>query len=102
MGDSAISHDPYRVLMEPLEPLRYIRNLCAHHSRVWNKWFLYRPKHTKSFGEIQSKPNTFHEQIIMLNHFNKAISPHSSWEEFVPFDLMGFSNPWNADPFWEL
>lgn len=41
-----------RVIESTLEPLRYTRNLCAHHSRIWNRWFLYAPKHLNAFGSF--------------------------------------------------
>jgi len=102
-----------RVIESCLEPLRHIRNLCAHHARLWNRWFVFTPKHMKAFGNIQTKQFTLHEQLIMLHKLNQSISSQSKWmdrlhtlfveyEEYVPYTLAGFSSDWKNDPFWEL
>lgn len=101
-----------RVIESCLEPLRYIRNICAHHSILWNRWFVYVPKHIKAFGTIKTKPRSFHEQIFMINKLHQVISPSSNWKEklfilfskhekHVPFTHMGFIKDWQNDPFWD-
>jgi len=100
-----------RVVESALEPLRYTRNLCAHHSRLWNRWFVYSPKHLNAFGNLNSKPNSFHMQAFVIHKLNEAISPDSKWKDrlyhlfekysdYVPFNLMGFQGDWKNDTFW--
>ncbi len=100
-----------RVIESCLEPLRYTRNLCAHHSRLWNRWFVYTPRHLNAFGNVNSKPHSFHMQAFVINKFNETISPDSKWKErlyqlfekyndSVPFHLMGFQTNWQSDSFW--
>lgn len=101
-----------RVIESSLEPLRYTRNLCAHHSRLWNRWFVYAPKHLNAFGNLGSEPNTFHMQAFLIDKLNEAISPGSKWKErlfhlfekysqYVPFEFMGFKSEWKKDLFWK-
>lgn len=102
-----------RVIESTLEPLRYTRNLCAHHSRIWNRWFLYAPKHLNAFGSFSSPSNSFHMQAFIIYKLNESISPNSEWRErlhqlfnkysdYVPFNLMGFLPNWESDPFWKI
>lgn len=101
-----------RVIESSLEPLRYTRNLCAHHSRLWNRWFVYAPKHLNAFGSLDSKPNSFHIQAFLIDKLNEAISPGTQWKsrlfdlfekysEYVPFQMMGFQDDWRSDYFWK-
>jgi len=101
-----------RVVESALEPLRYTRNLCAHHSRLWNRWFVYTPKNLNAFGNFNSEPNSFHMQAFLINKLNEVISPDSKWKDrlfhlfekysdHVPFDLMGFQSDWRNDSFWK-
>ncbi len=102
-----------RVIESCLEPLRHIRNICAHHARLWNRWFVFTPKHMKAFGDVETKQFTLHEQLIMLHKLNQNISPASQWrkrlydlfvqyEEHVPYFFAGFQSDWKNDPFWQL
>ena len=102
-----------RVVESCLEPLRYTRNLCAHHARLWNRWFVFIPKHINAFGNIKTKQFSLHEQLVMISKLHQKVSPHSSCkerlydlfgrcEEFVPFQLTGFNENWSADPFWDI
>ncbi len=102
----------YNIIKTFLEPIRFTRNLCAHHSRLWNRKFLYRSKRLKEFGDTNTD-NYFREQAIMLHMLNNAISPNSKWREklkdlfqeyssIVPFQQMGFNNDWQNDEFWTL
>ena len=101
-----------RAIESSLEPLRYTRNLCAHHSRLWNRWFVYTPKHLHDLGTLVSKPNTFHIQAFLIDKLNEAISPGSKWKErlfhlfekysqYIPFELMGYQPDWKNDLFWK-
>ena len=96
-----------------LDSLRYTRNLCAHHSRLWNRWFVVEPVHSRSFGNIKTTERSFHQQAIILYKLNQSLSPDSEWRDklkalfdeyarYVPFEQMGFIKEWENDPFWDL
>ena len=102
-----------KVVESCLVALRYTRNICAHHARLWNRWFVVIPKDVKAFSAIPTKSRSLHQQIIIIHHLNKIISPNSLWKnnlfslfnrnkENVPFHLMGFQKDWQNDPFWKL
>ncbi|MBP9722614.1 MAG: Abi family protein, partial [Gammaproteobacteria bacterium] len=105
--------EPATILDSWFESIRYTRNLCAHHSRLWNQWFVIEPKVSKSMGQIKTKERSFHQQAMILHKLNRALSPKSSWHnklrelfenysEFVPFEQMGFIEDWKKDEFWSL
>lgn len=101
-----------RVIESTLEAMRYTRNICAHHARLWNRWFVYAPKHLNAFGPFKTKPRSLHEQLFIISKLLQKISPNSSWKtrlyklfekyERFPGPAMGFINNWRDDPFWEL
>jgi abortive infection bacteriophage resistance protein len=101
----------HKIFESTLEPLRYTRNLCAHHSRLWDRWFVYKPRNLKELKQAHCLPGTLKEQLVLLSLFLNKISPQSSWKEhmydlfgryenFVAFEHMGFNQNWSTDPFW--
>jgi abortive infection bacteriophage resistance protein len=95
-----------------MDALRYVRNLSAHHARLWNRWFIISPKLTYLYGKDFGRENTFYAQVIVMDKLIKAISPGSMWKDrlnklflkyhTIPYEKMGFTNNWRDDPFWEL
>lgn len=101
------------IVSSVLESFRYTRNLCAHHSRLWSRWFVYKSRNLKELQKIQSKPGTLKEQLALIHLFHRSVSPLSSWKDrlyglfdkyqiAINFPLMGFSEEWQSDLFWEL
>jgi abortive infection bacteriophage resistance protein len=110
-------------LMESwLRCLNHARNIAAHHSRLWNKNLVDRPKFPK-IGEIEAFNSLFgNTQVIsrvygvlcILAHFMKHICPRSSWatrlyqlirsfpeiDSIIIYD-MGFPDNWEKHVFWE-
>ena len=99
-----------------IRTLTYTRNLCAHHSRLWNRWFVtppVMPKHEPLRKHFYTTKNyRFHIIAYVLQSLMKKIAPESQWKEQL-FNLfkeykdypgvpMGFQNTWEDDPFWEL
>lgn len=93
-----------------IELLRYTRNLCAHHSRLWNRWFLYSPKQNRDL-DIQLPDNKHFTMVAMtIDRLLKSINPQSHWKtnvfqlmqkyETIPYRAMGFRDDWKNDPFW--
>lgn len=94
-----------------LYAIRYMRNLCAHHARVWNRWFVISPALTFMLGKYFNKQNTCYAHLIVLNNLLEKISPESKWkmrlkyllEKYKSFPLheMGFATDWQNDIFWD-
>lgn len=76
-----------RVLASWLRALNYLRNVCAHHSRLWNRNVVEKPKLPNSqvapwvtpFIEndrLRSRPFLL---FCITQHLMKGINPHSTW-----------------------
>ncbi|MFK0572923.1 Abi family protein [Endozoicomonas sp.] len=90
-----------------LRGLNYLRNLCAHHSRLWNRNIIDKPKLT-SRGEItfvEHFRSNEHAQfrafflLCIAQHLMVTINPGSSWfqrlskhmSEFPKLDHLGLN-----------
>lgn len=95
-----------------LHTLTYIRNLCAHHSRIWNRHFTIRPKQLSEYSKYLTPNTTFSAQAAMIHLLLNVISPESKWTKrlyeliknhsFINPSLMGFSLEWYNDEFWQV
>lgn len=106
-------------LMESwLHTLTTIRNICAHHARLWNRELGVRPELPKKpafpWPEHLKTPgahNRVFPVLCILNHLMRQTSPHTSWDrrlhellaEYSEVDLraMGFPQRWQDDAFWQ-
>lgn len=110
---------PGPLLQSWLHTLTTIRNICAHHARLWNRELGIRPELPKTntflWPEHLRQPIQ-HARVFtvacILNLLMRQVSPHTSWDrrlhdllkEFPEIDLhaMGFPRNWQQDPFWHL
>jgi abortive infection bacteriophage resistance protein len=102
----------YTVLKSWLHTLTYLRNICAHHERLWNRVFTIKPKKNKVFAKHFENNQKFYAQAAVINVFLKVIAGGSSWQERLKLLLeeypqidkgrMGFPKGWTSDPFWGL
>lgn len=70
---------PPEVLESWIHSVCYVRNLCAHHSRLWNREFTIRPMIAKAFSEELSDNSRFFAQAFVINVLLKVVSPDSKW-----------------------
>ncbi|MFQ6350049.1 Abi family protein [Pseudomonas sp. R11F] len=101
-----------------LHTLTTIRNICAHHSRMWNRELGIRPELPKKANFpwpeylFQLGPHArIFPVLCILTHLMHQISPHSRWDqrlyhlisEFPAVNLksMGFPRDWYEDAFWQ-
>jgi abortive infection bacteriophage resistance protein len=107
------------VLESWLESLSYVRNICAHHSRLWNKKIPKTPalpvaRNIKGQWIIilphQSKYNRLFLSFAIMRYFLQFISPKTRFSQKLK-DLLneypdvnnkslGFPLNWGTDPFW--
>lgn len=105
-----ISHER---LQSNLHILNNTRNLCAHHSRLWNRIFTFTPSLSQAKGV--SIPVLDHRsyaaQAGMIWVMLRAIEPSSHWtkelhsliaEYTIEPKEMGFKPGWEHDPFWGI
>lgn len=100
-----------------LKTLTTIRNICAHHDRLWNRELGIKPELPKD-NAIQWPSYHKHTQdnmrvavvVSILQHFMLQISPHDDWKKKliqllqdypeIQKTMMGFPSDWIKDPVW--
>ncbi|RTE85926.1 MULTISPECIES: Abi family protein [Gammaproteobacteria] len=104
---------PQEVLESWLHTLNFVRNCCAHHSRLWNRELSVQPKIPNGGiwqlperlepSQIQPRRRIF-MVLLMLAHLMRQVSPESQWHNKIkalvtlhpeiPKFPMGFPNNW--------
>jgi len=109
---------PFDVLASWLHTLTFIRNCCAHHSRLWNRELSIRPSLPKEWNIPNAAANRpqpkqrLYVVLTMLAYLTDLISPDSRWKprleeimnhlESTNLGLMGFPIDWKRQPQWLL
>lgn len=106
----------YRRLKDWLHKLTYIRNVCAHHSRVWNRELAIRPESVRDpqwNAPLTPRKDRIFYIILMLRYLlrstndgdgwaarcNRLISPIAQENRFRI--AMGLPENWNDHPIWK-
>ncbi|QZT36565.1 Abi family protein [Halosquirtibacter xylanolyticus] len=93
-----------------------LRNICAHHGRLWNRRFTIRPTlptnsifHFLDNSEITN--NKLYAMLSCLNYTLRCIQPDSDWLTRIKTHLvscplanlhhMGFPDSWESERLWE-
>ena len=86
--------------------LSILRNNCAHHSRLWNRVFGFKPnRRHKKYKEFYSSNgnNRLYDYLVVLQIVLSTINPSSSWlrklkEHLIEYKIntvsMGFPEDW--------
>ena len=108
-----------------LHTLTFVRNICAHHGRLWNRELAVKPKvPTSSRIKWAELGNSSHEGsgagytgrlyivLLILNYLMQQVSPDSEWngrlksllEKYpkVPIAPIGIPEQWQQDIFWRF
>ena len=105
-----------RMLISWMHTMVYIRNICAHHSRLWNRNFAIRPmklqspQYTWLNNNEVSNSRLFYFASTLIYLLNR-VNPVSSFKirlieliksfEISDFKAMGFSDNWEHEPLWK-
>lgn len=98
-----------------LHHLHFLRNLCAHHSRVWNREFVITSEVPKSKpqalrGQFQHGSRKLYNSLLILLHLMDVIAPHHQWRQrliglidthAMPTAAMDFPEDWRTRPIWQ-
>ncbi len=104
-----------KVMQSWLHHLSLVRNLCAHHSRLWNRDFSIIPEIPKSkpaslSGELITGSRKVYNTCLILLHCMDIIAPHHHWrkrfktlmsQHAIPAGFMGFPSGWETRPPWQ-
>lgn len=98
------------VLASWLHAISYLRNLVAHHQRLWNRAFTIKPIPAKRYADDLKDPSRFYAQAVTVQALLKTIAPDSQWSQRlfqlmaehpkVPAHRMGFPADWQTREIW--
>lgn len=101
---------PLKRLVSWLHALAYLRNLCAHHSRVWNRSFAIKPSPAPEIRQESLQLDRFYLHAVVMQILLKKISREPEWTDrlaalfkahpAMPLAAMGFPENWPACPVW--
>jgi len=100
------------VLESWLHALVFVRNVCAHHSRLWNRTLTITPKIPKRYrGEWPEQAQVkLYIVCCIIHHMLSVLADDTAWSgrlkdliasrPDVPLKAMGFPDDWEKTPFW--
>ncbi|MCF7689085.1 MAG: Abi family protein [Cephaloticoccus sp.] len=99
-----------KVMASWLHSLSHLRNICAHHGRLWNREFSITPKIPVHLAATVHASNRFEGQATVLVEMLRIIAPADDWrKEFrdllmsfpeIDISAMGFGPSWSS-PYWQ-
>lgn len=105
-----VQHD---ILENWLHALVFVRNLCAHHSRVWNRSFTIWPQIPKQYRAAwpAAAQNRLYVCAGIIKHMLDRIGGDPTWPDRLrqlvndrppkaTLQAMSFPDDWEAQPFW--
>ncbi|MDQ7059262.1 MAG: Abi family protein [Ghiorsea sp.] len=96
-------------------PVCLLRNICAHHGRLWNRKLIYRPDaprnpHVQWVSHAGGDRQKIYMYLCVVQSLMTRVNPHSIWknrlislmEKYpeIPRTVMGFHDDWQDDDFW--
>lgn len=101
-----------QVLRNWLHAMTYLRNLCAHHSRLWNRQFVIKPMIATRHAKFLKSNDRCYAMAVVVENLLRTVAPGTSWgvrlrdllveHPFIDPTAMGFPPSWDAEPFWNL
>jgi abortive infection bacteriophage resistance protein len=108
-------HGP--VLFSWLQTLNYIRNICAHHARLWNRELAIQPvlpdrkNDPRWYGPREVSTRRVFVVLRLLNRLVNQVAPQSHWRDRlfalfdrfpnVPLKPMGIPADWRTHDLWK-
>jgi abortive infection bacteriophage resistance protein len=94
--------------------LTIVRNICAHHSRLWNRVFPITPmiptsRMSRLVDEFERGSRRLYNSLVALLHLMDVIAPDHSWRGVLRVHLqtcvldlryMGFPDDWQSRQIW--
>jgi abortive infection bacteriophage resistance protein len=103
-----------QVLESALHHLSYVRNICAHHSRLWNREMVITfsvPKRPAGLRDAIADPDgrKLYNSLCLIVHLIDCISPGHHWRDRLQdivgrygpdLSAMGFPGDWRERQLW--
>jgi abortive infection bacteriophage resistance protein len=101
---------PHHVLSSWMHSLSYIRNICAHHSRLWNRECSIKPIAANAYKADLTPNDRIYAQLVIMQILLQKIAPGNHWAQKlmdllnehpdVPLVSMGFPTDWSSRKVW--
>ncbi|HEX8395519.1 MAG TPA: Abi family protein [Longimicrobium sp.] len=102
-----------RVLSSWFRSINLVRNLCAHHGRLWNTpMHVDQPLAATRLREEQIPTDRLYARLVAIAALIGMVDPSSDWKRrlasllarypSVPLAPMGIPPGWNTRPFWRV
>jgi abortive infection bacteriophage resistance protein len=100
-----------------LQMIAVVRNIAAHHGRLWNRHLSVSPKLLKKaplpwLGDLPQQRNTVYVALCCMKYLLHTISPDNHFsnrllklfQQYPNIDppAMGFTKNWHTEPLWTL
>lgn len=104
------------IMVSFMHHLSIVRNLCAHHSRIWNRSYKFTYKMPKRSDEALNSsinlqtPKQIYNTLVMLKYLLDKICPDHQWDgrlkvlltqHAIDTSLMGFPTNWLNKQLWQ-
>ena len=103
---------PHKVLGSWLHALNYVRNVCAHHGRLWNRECRIKPLIANAHKADLTPNDRLYAQLVVMQIMLARIAPDNHWatklrelmaeHPAVPLVSMGFPANWQTRKVWGL
>lgn len=104
-----------RTLQSWLHHLSTVRNVCAHHARLWNREFTVTPTIPNPAprllrGQFVNKSRKIYNSLTIMLHLMNVIAPDHHWRtrlitlidlHDIPTNAMGFPDDWKTRNIWQ-
>jgi len=108
-------HLAFGVLESWLHSLNSVRNICAHHSRLWNRVLGVKPmipdKDPQWHSPVQVPNDRIFGILTLLKYLLKQVAHQSQWQtrlenlfgryQDIPLSMIGFPADWKECPIWK-
>ncbi|MFI5219505.1 MAG: Abi family protein [Bacteroidia bacterium] len=100
-----------------LHSIVYLRNVCAHHTRLWNRAMSIRPQVPRNprkqwLVDTNISNNRSYFILSMINYLLQGVNPNNTFRNRfnvllakysnVDVTAMGFPNTWRTEPLWKI
>lgn len=105
-----------RVYIKFLHHLATVRNVCAHHGRLWNKGLTVTATLPRQPSDLAAsinagRPRHLYNTLTIMLHLMRVVSPSSDWKKRLAslldenptqdFVAIGFPPDWRDRPLWK-
>ena len=109
-----LGFNSYQSLIHNIGCIKDLRNVCAHHSRLWNRNLKATNGTRKQLKFSPAHPNRLYDYVVLIQIMCNALKIKSGLRDFFIYifqsdptlrrDMgsMGFPISWDTDPIWGL